>query len=270
MIFLRLLKQALTHWFRKGAEQHAAALAYFIPFSLAPLLLISITLVGVIIGRKDVVALLERWGETIDPALPAFMSSTIANFEVLTTSYTLPLFALLFFSVMILFALNSLSSGLQTLWEVERFGFKNLFWRSGRSILFVLLFQVYLVVTILSNNFFIIVGESAGLPLFTALAQVVFFMCTTLLIALGFGLLPLTAPSFKARLYGAVVATTLFLFTRTLVALHVATSPAPDIYGAAGLLFVLLIWVYISACIIYYGASFAYVYERTYKKVATK
>lgn len=267
MIFLRLLKQALTHWFRAGAEQHAAALAYFIPFALAPLLLISITLVGVIIGRKDVVALLERWGESIDPALPAFMSSTIANFEVLTTSYTLPLFALLFFSMMILFSLNSLSSGLQKLWEVERFGFKNLFWRSGRSILFVLLFQVYLVVTILSNNFLIILSESSGLPIFTALAQVVFFMCTTLLVALGFGLLPLKTLSFKARLFGAVVATTLFLFTRTLVALHVATSPSPDIYGAAGLLFVLLIWVYISAGIIYYGASFAYVYERTYKKI---
>ena len=108
-----------------------------------------------------------------------------------------------------------------------------------------------------------VVGESAGLPLFAALAQIVFFMCTTVLIALGFGLLPLTAPSFKARLYGAVVATTLFLFTRTLVALHVATSPSPDIYGAAGLLFVLLIWIYISACIIYYGASFAYVYENS-------
>ena len=253
----------MTHWFRKGAEQHAAALAYFIPFALAPLLLVSITLVGVIIGRKDVIALLERWGETIDPGLPAFMASTLTNFEVLTTSYTLPVFALLFFSVMILFSLNSLSSGLQKLWGVERFGLKNLFWRSGRSILFVLLFQVYLVVTILSNNFFGILGETAGMPVFKALAQVVFFMCTTLLIALGFGLLPLSSLSFKARLYGAVVATTLFLFTRTLVALHVATSPSPDIYGAAGLIFVLLIWVYISACIIYYGASFAYVYENS-------
>ena len=265
MIFLQLLKQAAALWLRKGAEQHAAALSYFIPFALAPLLLISITIVGVIIGRSDVITLLARWGETIDPALPAFMSSTLTNFEVLTTSYTLPLFALLFFSLMILFALNSLSSGLQKLWGFERFGIKNLFWRSGRSILFVLLFQVYLVATILSNNFFTIIGETAGLPLLTALAQVVFFMCTTLLIALGFGLLPLSAPSFKARLYGAVVATTLFLFTRTLVSLHVATSPSPDIYGAAGLLFVLLIWVYVSACIIYYGASFAYVYEQKYK-----
>ena len=270
MKFLHLLIEATKLWFRKGAEQYAAALSYFIPFALAPLLLISITLVGVIIGRQDVIALLKRWGEMIDPALPEFMTMTIANFEVLTTTYTLPLFALLFFSVMILFALNSLSSGLQKLWEVERFGAKNLFWRSGRSILFVLLFQVYLVITILSNNFFLNATETSGLTLFTVLAQVMFFISTTLLIALGFGLLPLTAPSFKARLYGAVVATTLFLFTRTLVALHVATSPSPDIYGAAGLIFILLIWVYISACIIYYGASFAYVYEKQSKKTATK
>lgn len=270
MNFFRLLKQAARLWFHKGAEQYAAALAYFTPFALAPLLLISITLVGVLIGRADVIALLLRWGEFIDPALPAFMTTSLANFEVLTTSYMLPVFALLFFSIMILFALNSLSGSLQKLWDVESFGFKNLFWRSGRAILFVLLFQVYLVVAIMSNNFFSTEYTGTGSILFPILSQIVFFVATTLLVAIGYGLLPLKAPRFKARLYGAVVATTLFLFSRTLVSLHVVTSPSPDIYGAAGLVFVLLIWVYISACVLYFGASFAKVYELHLQERLTK
>jgi membrane protein len=262
MNFLRLLALSAKVWVEKGAEQHAAALAYFIPFALAPLLLISITLVGLIIGRADVVALLLRWGGRIDPELPAFMTSSLANFEVLTTSYTVPILALLFFSTMILFSLNSLSGSLQHLWSVEKFGFKNLLKRSGRSILFVLLFQVYLVAVIIFNNIISSAAENSGLIFFQIIAPVVFFMFTTTLIAVGFGLLPLSAPRFRARLYGAALATILFLFTRTLVSLHVAASPSPDIYGAAGLIFVLLIWIYMSACIVYYGATFAYVYDQ--------
>jgi membrane protein len=261
MNFLRLLSRSAGVWIKGGAEQHSAALAYFTPFALAPLLLISITLVGVIIGREDVIALLLRWGGLIDPALPQFMQTSLANFESLTTSYTVPVLALLFFSIMILFALNSLSSGFQHLWNVEKRGFKNILKRSGRSILFVLVFQVYLVATIICNNIFASAAQHSGLFVFQILAPLTFFMFTTLLIAIGYGLLPLRAPSFRARLYGAAVATVLFLFTRTLVALHVATSPSPDIYGAAGLVFVLLIWIYMSACIVYYGASFAYVYD---------
>jgi membrane protein len=264
MNFLRLLSRSASLWIKGGAEQHAAALAYFIPFALAPLLLISITLVGIIIGRADVIALLLRWGGYIDPALPAFMTTSLANFEVLTTSYTVPILALLFFSVMILFSLNSLSSGLQHLWNVEKPGFKNLLRRSGRSILFVLVFQVYLVATIICNNIFASASMHSGLLIFQILAPLVFFMFTTLLIAISYGLLPLWAPSFRARLYGAAVATLLFLFTRTLVALHVATSPSPDIYGAAGLIFVLLIWIYMSAGIVYYGATFALAYDQKY------
>lgn len=264
MNFLKLLSRSAGIWIKGGAEQHAAALAYFTPFALAPLLLISITLVGVIIGRADVIALLLRWGGYIDPALPEFMTSSLVNFEVLTTSYTVPIFALLFFSTMILFALNSLSSGLQHLWGIENSGFKNLMKRSGRAIIFVLLFQVYLVAIIICNNIFASATLHSGLVIFQILAALVFFMFTTVLIAVGYGLLPLWAPSFKSRLYGAAIATILFLFTRSLVSLHVATSPSPDIYGAAGLIFVLLIWIYMSAGIIYYGASFALAYEQKF------
>ena len=270
MKFLRLLKQAAKLWLHKGSEQHAAALAYFTPFALTPLLLISITLVGVIIGRADVIALLLRWGAMIDQALPEFMSASVASFELMTMGYTIPLFALVFLSGMVLFALNSVSSSLQDIWGIERYGFKNLLRRSGRSILFVFLFQGYLVVTIISNSIFAKAAANSGFVIFNPLSSLIFFVSTTLLIAIGYGLLPLQAPKFRARLYGAMVATVLFLFTRTLVALHVATSPAPDIYGAAGLIFVLLIWIYMSACIIYYGAAFTKVYQESLPYKLTK
>lgn len=161
---------------------------------------------------------------------------------------------------MIIVALNSLSAGLQELWDVEQFGIKNLLRRSFRSVLFVLVFQVYLVATIIFNNTLATMSDFSGWLFFNFLAQIIFFISTTLLVAVGFGLLPLSAPPFRSRLYGAAVATTIFLFTRSIVSLHVATTPTPDIYGAARLIFVLLIWVYMSSCILYFGAAFAKVH----------
>jgi membrane protein len=256
MNFFQLLKHSANLWFQKGADQNAAAFAYFMPFALTPLIVISITLVGMIIGREDVIALLLKWGGLIDVELPLFMQNSLANFEGITASYAVPVLALLFFSTMIIFALNSLSAGLQELWGVEKYGLKNTFRRSGRAVLFVLVFQLYLVTTIIVNNALGSFSDFSGWSVFNLVAQLIFFASTTLLIAAGFGILPLDTLPFKSRLYGAMVATTLFLFTRSLVALHVATAPAPDIYGAARLIFVLLIWVYMSSCILYFGAAF--------------
>ena len=58
-----------------------------------------------------------------------------------------------------------------------------------------------------------------------------------------------------------MVASSLFLFTRVIVTLHTATTPIPHLFGAAGLIIVMLVWVYVSAGIIFYGAAFAVAYE---------
>ena len=62
MKLLRLLGRAGVLWFRQEADMYSAALAYFAPFALTPLLLLSITLVGVLIGTTEVSALLEICG----------------------------------------------------------------------------------------------------------------------------------------------------------------------------------------------------------------
>lgn len=257
MNFLAVTKESVELWFEKSADQNAAALAYFAPFALTPLVLLSITLVGLLIGRDDVIGLMLHWAGNIDPELPNFLQSSVVNFEILTTSYAIPLFALLFFSVLIIYALNSISCGLHQLWSIDFNGLTGTLERSYHSFLFVLLFQIYLVSIIILNNLSLSISQLPGLHVLQFLPPLIFFALTTLLIAFGYGILPLESPAFRFRLYGALFATTLFLFTKTLVTFYIASSPAPTIYGAAGLIFVLLIWVYISSCIIYFGAAYA-------------
>lgn len=261
MNFLHLLKSSIRLWIDKGADQHAAALAYFTPFAMTPLLLVSITIVGLIIGREDVVDLLLRWGGLIDADLPAFMQTSLSNLESVTSSYSFPFFAVVFLSVMIVFALNSLATGLHQLWDIPESGFRNFFKRSFRAVLFLLVFQVYLVLTIIFNNIFANMSAFYGWWIFSLMSMSVFFISTTVLITIGYGLLPSISPKFVSRFYGALLATAFFFCTRSLLSFHIAHTPTPDMFGAARLILVLLLWVYMSACIVYLGAAFAKVHE---------
>ncbi len=270
MKLIRLLGQAAVVWFRRDADVHAAALAYFVPFAITPLLLLSITLVGFIIGGAEVSALLVRWGNTLDPEITALLDTSVRNFSILTTAYYIPVLAIVFFSAMVLLALNSLGAGLHKIWGIEARGARNWLCRSGRSIIFVLTLQVYLVAIILLNRTIVFIAHLPFGHVLELLYPALLFVGTLLLFTVGYGLLPISAPSLRARFYGAIVASSLFLFTRTLVTIHAAASPIPDLFGAAGLVIVMLIWIYVSASIIFYGAAFAVVYEETKQKIKTK
>ncbi len=261
MKLLRLLGRAVVIWFKRDAEVHAAALAYFVPFALTPLLLLSITLVGVLIGKDEVIALLMSWGNSLDPGIATLLGTSVQNFNVLTTSYYIPLLGIIFFSTMILIALNSLGAGLHKMWLVNVSGWKSWVFRSFRSITFVMFLQVYLVCIILLNRTIAFISHVPVVDVLRFLYPGLLYGSTLMLFTIGYGLLPLQAPSLRARFYGAIVASSLFLFTRELVALHAATTPIPDLFGAAGLVIVLLIWIYVSASIVFYGAAFAAAYE---------
>ena len=263
MKIFHLLYRAIAIWLQREADIHAAALAYFVPFAITPLLLLSITIVGLLIGNNEVGTLLLRWGNSLDPKLTDLIFLSVKNFDKLTTSYYLPLLATIFFSSMVVVTFNSLVSGLNKIWQIESNGWKNFFKRSGRSGLFFIFLQGYLIGLILLDRMFALLSQIQFLDLLWYFRPIIFFGSTLILFTLSYGILTLRAPSFRARFYGAVVASGLILFTKELVALHTATTPIASLFGAAGLIIVLLVWIYITAAIIFFGASFAAAYEES-------
>jgi uncharacterized BrkB/YihY/UPF0761 family membrane protein len=91
MSFVRLFSRALLLWFRRGGDEAAAALAYFTPFALTPLIIFSITIVGFIFGTERVVAMLLRWGNSIDVGVADLVYSSVQNFDSIATHYYWPL-----------------------------------------------------------------------------------------------------------------------------------------------------------------------------------
>ncbi len=261
MYFLRLLGRAAGLWFRRDADQHAAALAYFTPFALTPLIIFSISIVGFIFGADRITEILLRWGNAIDPGVADLLYSSVENFDTIATHYYWPIIGAAFLTVMIYITLNSLIAGLHKVFDVEITGWRSYLSRLWRITVFIFVIQCYLVCVIILGEAVSYISEVTGWGVWSLVAFFMSFLLTMLLLAIAYGLLSLRAPSFPARFMGASVAGILLLFSRELVELHFTTAPVQTIFGAAGLLISLLVWVYVSAGIILYGAAFARVFD---------
>ncbi len=261
IFFLRLCGQAARLWVRREADQHAAALAYFTPFALTPLIIFSISIVGMIYGAERVVAMLLRWGNAIDPGVTDLLYYSVQNFDVVKEHYYWPVIGTVFLSVMIFITLGSLMAGLHKIWSVEAFGWRSYLSRLWRITVFVIVFQAYLVGVLLLSDTFTLLADYAAWSGWAFVSFMSSLILTMLLLAFAYGTLAMQAPSFEGRFIGATVAGLMLLFSRELVALHFTTAPVQSLFGAAGLLITLLVWVYVAAGVILYGAAFAKVYD---------
>jgi membrane protein len=264
MQFLRLLVRAARVWVREEADQHAAALAYFTPFALTPLIIFSISIVGFFFGSAQVTDLLVGWGNAVDPGVTELLHHSVNNFDLLTTHYYVPVVGVVFLTIMIFITLNSLMAGLHKMWGVRGGGWRKLpakFWRIS---IFIAVIEAYIVFTIMMGDMVEGIKFLTGWTVWPFLIFITSLLSTMMLLTIAYGLLALQSPSFKGRFFGAALAGIVLLFSRELVALHFSTAPVQSLFGAAGLLISLLVWVYVGSGVILYGAAFARVYDEAH------
>lgn len=261
MMFFRLLRNAARIWLKSEAEHQSAALAYYIPFAITPLLLISISIVGVVSGTERVTALLYSWGTAIDPALADLFTLAVQNFDALTDEFAVPVLAVLFFSSMIFVTMNFLAMALHKVSGQEIRGWQHRGRILLRCTLFIIVIQAYVLFVIILEELLqgavTLLNSEAVLYLKTPALLV----STVLLCLIGYSVLITRPASLAARMYSSVVVTMLFMLAGFIVSIHLVTAPIPDLFGAAGIIFVLLIWLYVTATIVLFGAAFARAYD---------
>lgn len=102
------------------------------------------------------------------------------------------------------------------------------------------------------------------LYLFHVINLLIVFLITVLLFTLVFKTLPDGKVSTKDGVIGAFFTTLLFMLGKFLIAAYLSNSHIVSIYGAAGSVIIILLWVYYSAIILYFGAEFTKVYAHTH------
>jgi membrane protein len=271
---LDLVKATFSDWIDDKASRLAAALAYYTAFSLAPLLVITIGVAGLVFG--DDAAQGKIVGElqgVMGPDGARFVESLIAAARKPSSGIAATVIGVLILAFGASGVFGELQDALNTIWGVkpkEGRGFRGILRDRLLSFTMVLGTGFLLLVSLaLSAALSAIGGGVAGLlPVPEAALQAVNFIIAmgfiTLLFALIFKVVPDVKIAWRDVWIGAVITALLFSLGKFAIGLYLGKSSIASSFGAAASLAVMLIWVYYSAQILFIGAEFTQVYASRY------
>ncbi|HEX3769534.1 MAG TPA: YihY/virulence factor BrkB family protein [Polyangiaceae bacterium] len=269
-----LVKDTVNEWLDDRAMSLAASLAFYTVLSLAPLLILAVTVAGMFFGeaaaRGEITHQLQTFlGPDAGSAIEAILAHTKEPHANLIG--TLIALVVLFFGASGVF--TELQESLNQIWQVKPkpgAGLKGLIRARAFSFAMVLAVAFLLLVSFLLSAAINIVGHvvDSGLPggvaLWAAVNAVISFAVITLLFALIFKVVPDAKIRWRDVWYGAAFTALLFVIGKALISLYLGKAGVGSPYGAAGSLVVLVVWVYYSAQILFLGAEFTQVYARSF------
>lgn len=270
-----LLKQVGTCWLDDYVPSMGAALAFYTMFSLAPLLLIVISVAGLVFGedaaRGEIQTQLRSlMGERGAGAVQDLLASVDKPAE--GTAATLLGLLLLFVGATTVF--GELQDSLDRIWRVparERTsGWLALVRARLLSFGMILAIGFLLIVSLVVSAALAIMGRwlepvFGGWYVMAAVTnEVGGFFLVAAMFALIYKVMPRVHVQWKDVWIGAVFTAMLFTLGRSLIGLYVGRSGVTSAFGAAGSLVVILLWVYYSAQIFLIGAEFTWVYANTF------
>ncbi len=275
-----LLRDTVNAWLDDRAPSMGAALAFYALFSLAPLLIIAITITGIFFGeeaaRGEIVAQISG---LVGTKSAAALQSTIENARNPASGTIAVTLGILVLIITASTVFAELKDSLDHIWRVNNpngGGLRNFFQTRLRAIVMVMVIGALLLLLLLISTALTVVSNRADMFVhITAIVDilnfVIFVGMTSILFAIIYKLLPDITISWKDVWVGAVITALLFTFGKSLIALYIAKSHAGSAFGAAGSIFVGLIWVYYSAQIFFLGAEFTKLYAQRYgsQKVAS-
>jgi membrane protein len=270
-----ILKKTASDWMEDQAPTLGAALAYYTVFSLAPLLIIAIAIAGLVFGQEAAQGqifdqLRGLMGEASAKAMQDMVQNASAKPATGVVATIIGVVTLLFGASGVF---GQLQTSLNAIWDVQP--------KPGRGVLgliqdrilsfgFMLVIGFLLLVSLLLTAAIALVGEwFRGIgPGMETLAQILNFVLSlgliTVLFAMIFKVLPEAKIAWHDVWIGAFLTALLFTVGKFALGLYLGKSGVGSSYGAAGSLIVLLLWVYYSSQILFFGAEFTQVYANRF------
>ena len=267
----KALKMAFTGFNDDKVVKLSASLAYFTVFSLGPLLIVIIFLLGFFLGQEaaqnSIYAQLQSFiGK--DAALQ--IQEIIKNASVSGKGGLAAVIGIITLLIGATTVFGEIQDSINSIWGLKP--------RPKVGIIKLLLTRLLSFGMIASLGFLLLVSlgatavvESLGdrlLARFPDVTVVIFYIInlvlnltvTTLLFAVIFKVLPDATIKWKDIWPGAIATSLLFLVGKFAISFYISKSEVGSTYGAAGSLVVLLLWVFYSAIILYFGAEFTKAY----------
>jgi membrane protein len=271
-----LLKQTFNEWLEDNAPQLGAALAYYTVFSLAPLTLVLLAIIGVLF-RKDPSGAWTRMTEQMGYFLDKSAIDVVQEIAQKASQPGKGLLATIIGIGLAIFGaggvFGQLQNALNTVWGVKAkpgLGLKGflrarfLSFTMVAGVCFLLL--VSLVIEGLLKGFsrYVQSHVPGGLALATSVYMILDIALVILLFAMIFKYLPDVKVRWRDVWVGSVITAFLFAIGKWALGFYLGSGAAASAYGAASSLVTLLLWIYYSSQILLFGAEFTQVYARKF------
>ncbi|AMM50936.1 ribonuclease BN [Rufibacter sp. DG15C] len=270
-----IIKEVWYDFLDNNSFQKGAALAYYTIFALPPILIIMINTAGAVFGREAVqgevyTQLRELMGSKgaadIQEMVESIHQSADFNLATIIGVFTLLVGATGVFI--------SLQESLNQIWGVKPKP-KNEYLKIlvDRLLSFAMIFGIVflLLVSLIVNAILVVITSYLANkidPSLVHITQITNFLVSTAVVTFLFALIYKYLPDAKIKWkdvwVGSLVTALLFALGKSLIGIYLGNSDFSSIYGAAGSVIVVLVWVFYTSQIIFLGAQFTLVYARRY------
>lgn len=274
---VKLLKDSLSGWSADNCASMGAALAFYSLLSMAPLVILVITVAGLVIGRDEAQELLftqlsgllgDTGAQGVRTVLDASAGSSGGMLATLASG------AVLLVGATTVFA--ELQDDLNRIWKCEAAASGGVWGFVRKRLLsfgLIVAIGFLLLVSLVASAAVSYMGSrwfGGNEQVAHALEFVASIMVMTLLLSLTFKILPARRMSWGDVLLGSLITALLFWIGKFLIGMYIGRSAVASEFGAAGTLVVVIFWVYYSSQIFFFGAQFTRAYSLSHgsKRIA--
>ncbi len=276
-LFWQLLKKTGSRWYKANAPRLGAALSYYTVFSLAPLLIVAVSIAGLVFGKEAVhgelslqmTGLIGKQGAQAVESLIASASRPFSG--VLAT--IIGVITLLLGGTAVFSELRAI---LNEIWSVPPSKVSG-FWAliKDKLLSFAMMGSVgfLLLVSLIANTFLAMTTKffASSLPMPGVLGHFLYsftsFALISFLFALIFKVLPEKDITWKEVWVGALITSLFFSMGKFLIGLYLGRATVTSSFGASGSLVIIMLWAYYSSLIVIFGAEFTRVYSERHSIV---
>jgi membrane protein len=267
----RLVIEAAKDWLDDKAPRLAAALSYYTAFSLPPLLVALIGIAGIAFGADEVSArIVDQVGGLVGTESAELLGSAISEARQTTgTGWAVALgVVVLLLAASGVFA--QLQDALNTIWDVQP--------KPGGGIWRLIQKRLLSLAAVLGAGFLLLVSLAVSAataamadlarnmeslaPFVTILDVGVSLLVITALFALIFKYLPDVRIRWRDVWIGALITACLFIAGKYAIGFYLGTSDVGSAYGVAGSLIVIMVWIYYSSLIVFFGAEITQIWTK--------
>lgn len=266
-----ILKQTFHDFMDDKVLKLSAALSYYTIFSIAPMLIVIITLCDVFLGKEAIEGSIYGQIKSMVGGQAALqIQEMIKNAALSGDSGWATIVGIVTLVIGATSVFGEIQDSINFIWQLKakpKNGLLKMLLNRLLSFSIVISLGFILMVSLALNGIIALFSNQLAvffpqvtIVLMYIINLVLTFVVISVLFAIIFKVLPDAKVQWKHVIIGAVTTAILFMIGKFAIGLYLGSSKVGTAYGAAGSIVIILLWVYYSAIILYFGAEFTQVY----------